>query len=140
MNGTERRAYVRLLVQEDVIAYLVVATDLRIAVCQAFIKTGKVRDISIGGLSFEHIEDIRFEIQAQESLKGNIVLSVNRLVLSRLPCRKVYDVPVCRSTERQESSIPYLARRCGVQFEGLSESQTMQLKSFLKTCIRWPVE
>jgi hypothetical protein len=122
---TERRKNIRFLIQDDVIAVLQ----------NGSMKIGQVKDISIGGLSFDHIydEDLR-----QEPFKRDIVLLGNEFCLSKVPCRVVYDIPVPTAAEYQSLIIGLNTRRCGIQFEALSEDQTAQLDLFLKTCIKRP--
>jgi hypothetical protein len=118
---TEQRMSNRFLAKDNVIA----------ALKNEFTKIGKVRDISAGGLSFEHIYD---EILNKESLKKDIFLFVNGYCLPRVPCRVVYDIPVDLSDEYPPTCfIHYKTRRCGVKFEALSEDQKTHLEIFLKT-------
>lgn len=118
--GTEQRMSNRFLVQDNVIA----------ALKNEFTKIGKVRDISSGGLSFEHIYD---EILNKESLKKDIFLFVNGCCLPRVPCRVVYDIPVDSADGYPTCFIHYKTRRCGVKFEALSDDQKTHLEIFLKT-------
>ena len=116
----EQRKDPRFLVQDDVIA----------ALRDGFTKIGKVKDISIGGLSFEHIQD---ETSNQGSSETNIFLLVNEFCLPKVPCRVVYDIPLQTPHEYQAFPIQFITRRCGVRFEALSEDQRTLLDSFLKT-------
>jgi len=116
----DQRKNPRFLVQGDVIA----------ALRDGFTKIGKVKDISIGGLSFEHIQD---ETSNQESFERNIFLLVNEFCLSKVPCRVVYDIPLHTPDEYQAFLIQFITRRCGVKFGALSEDQRTLLDSFLKT-------
>jgi hypothetical protein len=120
---TERRKDNRFLVQDDVIAVLQ----------NGSIAIGQVKDISIGGLSFDHIHD---ENLRQEPFKRDIVLLGNEFYMSKIPCRVVYDIPAPTPTEYESLIIGLTTRRCGIQFEALSEDQITQLGSFLKTCIK----
>lgn len=110
----------RFSVQDDVIA----------ALKNGFTKIGKVKDISTGGLSFEHIEN---EISKHESFERNIILLVNGFCLPKVPCRVVYDIPVSTSDEYQAFPVLFITRRCGVKFERLSEDQKMELDRFIET-------
>ncbi len=117
---TNERKNSRFLVQDDVI----------IALKNGFTKIGKVKDISTGGLSFEHIEN---GISKYDSCERNLVLLVNGLCLPKVPCRVVYDIPVSTSDEYQVFPILFITRRCGVKFERLSEDRKMELDRFIKT-------
>lgn len=123
MAETERRKNTRFLVQDDVIAVLQNGST----------KVGQVRDISIGGLSFDHIYD---ENLSRGPFRRDIVLLTNEFCISRVPCRVVYDIPVPKPTEYQSLFIGFTTRRCGIQFDALSDDQLAQLDSFLKTCNR----
>jgi hypothetical protein len=118
--GTEQRMSSRFLVQDNVIA----------AIRNGFARIGKVKDISTGGLSFEHIED---EISSQEAPLKNIFLFISEFCLPKVPCRVVYDIPVGLPDEYPTCFIHYKTRRCGVKFEALSEDQKTHLEIFLKT-------
>jgi hypothetical protein len=118
--GTEQRKNVRFLVRDNVI----------VALRNHSTKIGKVKDISKGGLSFEHIYE---EDPAWEPPKKDIFLWVNEFRISRVPCRVVYDIPVPTPSEYQLLTIQLITRRCGVQFEALSEDQVAQLDFFLET-------
>ncbi|MFH1758519.1 MAG: PilZ domain-containing protein [Pseudomonadota bacterium] len=118
--GAERRNHIRFLAQDNVI----------VAFRNGNIKIGKVKDISKGGLSFEHIYE---EDLSEEVSKKEIVLWAEELRISDIPCRAIYDVPIPTPDEIQSFTIHFKTRRCGVQFESLSEEQTAQLDLFLKT-------
>ena len=120
---TERRKNIRFLVQGDVFAILQNGST----------KIGQVKDISIGGLSFDHIYR---ENLSQEPFERDIALLANEFRISKVPCRIVYDIPVPTPTEYQSLIIGLTTRRCGIQFEALSEDQIAQLDSFLKTCTK----
>jgi len=121
--GTEQRKSIRFLVQDNVI----------VALRGKFTKVGRVKDISMGGLAFEHIDE---ENQNSETSRRDILLWVNGFSLSKLPGRIVYDVPLATPNEYQGLFIHLITRRCGVQFEKLSEDQASQLDLFLKTSTR----
>ena len=116
----EQRKNSRFLVQDDVIA----------ALQNGPTKIGKVKDMSTGGLSFEHIQD---EISSRESFEKNIILLVNGFCLPKVPCRIVYDIPVPTPDEYRTFPIQFITRRCGVKFEKLSENQKTELDVFLRT-------
>jgi len=118
--GSEQRKSVRFIVHENV----------SIALRGKFTKVGRVKDISMKGLAFEHIEE---ENQNSETLRKDIFLWVNGFSLSKLPGRIVYDVPLATPDEYQGLFIHLITRRCGVQFETLSEDQASKLDFFLKT-------
>ncbi len=118
--GSERRKSSRFLVQDGVIA----------ALRNRSTKIGKVKDISLGGLSFEHIYE---ENSYANHPTRNLFLMINGFRLSEIPCRVVYDVPVHTPEEYSPLITRFPTRRSGVQFETLSEDQSAQLDLFLKT-------
>src|SRR4030042_2246125 len=119
--GTEQRKNIRFLVKNNII----------VALRNGSTKIGKVKDISMGGLSFEHIYDEPLNL---EPLKREVFLWVNEFSLSKIACRVVYDIPMGTPPEYKSLHIHFITRRCGVQFETLSEDQSTQLDFFLKTC------
>jgi hypothetical protein len=116
-KGVERRRTPRYLVKDDLIASL----------HNGKIKLGKVKDISMGGLSFEHTEPVNEKRSNQESLERNLYLWMDEFSLSRVPCRIIYDNPVMKFLLDSKT------RRCGVQFQTLSNNQNRHLELFLKT-------
>ncbi|MEW6375091.1 MAG: PilZ domain-containing protein [Thermodesulfobacteriota bacterium] len=116
----EKRKNIRFLVQDNVI----------LALQNGFNRVGKVKDISMGGLSFEHIYDE--DLNWVDSRK-NISLWVNEFNLSKIPCRIVYDIPLQIPPEYDSLTIHLPTRRCGLQFEALTEHQIAQLDFFLTT-------
>jgi hypothetical protein len=118
--GSENRKSIRFFVQDNV----------NVALRGKFTKIGRVKDISMEGLAFEHIDD---ENQNSETTRRDIHLWVNGFSLSKLSGRIVYDVPLATPKEYQEFFIHLITRRCGVQFEALSGEQASQLDFFLKT-------
>jgi len=118
--GEEQRKHIRFLVKDDVIA----------ALRNRSTKIGKVTDISLGGLAFEHIYEKNSN--ANHPMK-NLFLMINGVCLSGVPCRVVYDVPVGMPNEYPPLITRFRTRRCGVQFETLSENQRTQLDFFLRT-------
>jgi hypothetical protein len=124
-KGVERRRTPRYLVKDDPIASL----------HNGKVKLGKVRDISMGGLSFDHIEPVNEKRSNQESLERNLYLSTDGFSLSRVPCRIIYDNPVqlIQSSEYMKFPLDSKTRRCGVQFQTLSDDQNRQLELCLET-------
>ncbi len=117
----ERRRQSRYLVKDDVMAS--VHNGERIV--------GKARDVSIGGLSFEHLELTDEGKAYQESAGWRLYLLINDFRLYEVPCRVVYDISLSPSTESSISS-SLQTKRCGVQFQTLSDNQKILLESFLE--------
>jgi hypothetical protein len=117
---TEQRKNIRFLVEDKII----------VALRNGSTKIGKVKDRSIGGLSFEHIYDEHLNL---EPLKKEVFLWASAFSLSKIACRVVYDIPIGTPPEYESLPIRFITRRCGVQFGTLSEDQRTQLDFFLKT-------
>jgi hypothetical protein len=118
--GPEQRNNIRFLAQDNVI----------VALRNSSTKIGKVKDISKGGLSFEHTYE---EDSNREPSQKGILLFTTGFWMSTVPCRVVYDIPVPTPAEYESLTIRFITRRCGIQFEALSEDQMAQLDFFLKT-------
>ena len=116
--GNEQRKNIRFLAQDNVI----------VALQNVYTEVGKVKDISMGGLAFEHIDD---EKPNSETSRRDILLWVNGFRLSKLPGRIVYDIVLPPPNEYQGFFFHLITRRCGVEFETLSEDQASQLDFFL---------
>lgn len=88
---------------------------------------GKINEISTGGLSFEHI--VSFDKKMTFPNAIDIFVPETSFYLSDLPCTKVYDMPL-----HQENSFtaPFVLKRCGVAFYGLSSHQMHELDNFLQ--------
>jgi hypothetical protein len=116
----EQRNNIRFIAQDNVI----------VALRNSSTKIGEVKDISKGGLSFEHTyqEDLN-----REPSKKGILLWTNGFWMSTVSCRVVYDIPIPTPAEYESLTIRLITRRCGIQFEALSEDQMAQLDFFLNT-------
>lgn len=117
---TEQRKDIRFLVEDNAI----------VALRDGSTKIGRVKDISRGGFSFEHIYE---DDSNWGPSRKDLFLWVNEFSMSKVPCRVMYDIPAPMPTEYQLFRIRLITRRCGVQFEALSENQMAQLDLFLKT-------
>jgi hypothetical protein len=120
---SEKRKDERLLVGDEVI----------VALQNESSRVGRVKDISTGGLSFEHIYDEDLDTEAAE---WDISLWVDDFSMLDIPCRVVYDIPIEATPEYDYLSIHFKTRRCGIQFETLTKSQRAQFDFFLKTYTR----
>jgi len=116
----DKRKDKRFLVGEEVI----------VALRNSSSRVGRVKDISMGGLSFEHIYDEELE---ENPSKRDVSLWADNHSMADIPCRVVYDIPISEPPEYDYLTVHFRTRRCGVQFEKLTENQETQLDSFLKT-------
>jgi hypothetical protein len=99
-------------------------------------RVGRVKDIGMGGLSFEHIYDEELE---HEPSKRDVSLWVDNFNMADIPCRVVYDIPITEPPEYDYLTVHFKTRRCGIQFALLTKRQEEQLDFFLKTHTRGKV-
>lgn len=85
---------------------------------------GMIIDISEGGLGVCHID---IEGRQPSSMLVSVYGLEGAGTITKIPCRIVYDVEI-----PDEARAVLSGRRCGIQFEGLSEEQVDELKEFLK--------
>ena len=93
-------------------------------------KVGNIKDISLGGLSFEYIYG--------RGKKGNtsqidIFLAENDFLLYGLSCKVVYDFIVYVPRISNQFSSSLIKRRCGIRFTSLSGSNRRKSESFLES-------
>jgi hypothetical protein len=116
----DKRKDNRFLVGEEVI----------VALRNSSSRVGRAKDISMGGLSFEHIYD---EDLGGDLSKSDVSLWVDDYSMADIPCKVIYDIPISEPPEYDYLTVHFRTRRCGVQFGELTESQETQLDFFLKT-------
>jgi len=116
----DRRKYFRFLAQENVF----------VALRHGPTRIGKVKDIGLGGLSFEHIYEANFN---GGNSKNTLTLWTDGFRLKEISCRIVYDLQLPIPPEYDSLTIQLVLRRCGIEFEPLTDTQIAQLDFFLKT-------
>ncbi|MBS3907407.1 MAG: PilZ domain-containing protein [Syntrophaceae bacterium] len=116
----ERRKYPRFVFENKAI----------VALQNGFNRIGKVKDIGLGGLSFEHIYE---EDLTEGDSRKSLVLWINDINLPKVPCRIVYDKPLQTPPEYDLLAIRLITKRCGVKFESLTDQQIAQLELFFET-------
>ena len=115
----ERRKFTRYLVQADTYA----------AFGPQFAKVGKTKDISIGGLAFEYINNI--ESVDQHPSRVSIFLTEGNFFLWNVPCRVIYDVPREAVHGDPYTASLYNYHVCGLAFETFRQDQKQSLEFFL---------
>ncbi len=93
------------------------------------VKFGKLRDISIRGLAFEYVSHENID---EKSLVLDIFLPENKFQLSKIQCKVIYNIVLCKSDINQAGVQKLPIRRCGVKFEGFTKEKRAQLEFFLK--------
>lgn len=120
---TDRRKHFRFLAQEN--AFVVLRHEPT--------RIGKIKDISSGGLSFEHIYEGKFN---GGNSKNNLTLWTNGFRMTEISCRIVYDLQLPIPPEYDSLTIQLVPKRCGIEFESLTDHQIAQLDFFLKNYTR----
>ncbi|MFC1591823.1 hypothetical protein ACFL43_04810 [Thermodesulfobacteriota bacterium] len=115
--GFDQREFVRLEASDDAFA----------ALGQGYVRVGKIKDISLGGSSFEYITDL--EVQQVSLDEIDIFITGQEFYVAGIPCNIVYDIPMVNSNVFAK---PFLTKRCGVKFGVLSEDQITQMHVFLQ--------
>jgi hypothetical protein len=121
---SEKRKYIRFLAQDKLYA----------ALGTHYNRVGKIKDIGIGGLAFEYIENtIDCE---QDSSMITIFHSKDGFYLPELACIFIYDHPICMLKEKSNFKLKYRVKRCALQFTAISAHQKEKLEYFLNhyTC------
>ena len=93
-----------------------------------FSKSGKILDISRGGLCFQYLFKSNPSEGGAVSVKIDIFIINNGYYLPKVPCKLIYDV---EKKEATSFSISLEIRRCGLQFGELSKEQNRQLELYL---------
>jgi hypothetical protein len=113
---SERRRYTR---------YIPLKQNAFAALGQSFTKTGKIKDISVDGLSFEYVAG-QSKPENDDS-RVDIFLTDIPLHIRSVTCRTIYDNLLSRPQMQSDISGSLTVRRTGVQFITLSETQRSQL-------------
>lgn len=116
----DKRKYPRITVEENGI----------VALQNGVNRIGKIKDISLGGLSFEHIYEEDF---MDGGSRKSVTLLIDDFNLSKVPCRVIYNHTLQIPTEYGQLAIRLTTRRCGIEFESLTDQQIAQLELLLKT-------
>ena len=116
---SEKRKYIRFLSQDRAYA----------AFGSHFSKVGKLKDISIGGLAFEYIENT--EVSQGHFSKVAIFHSENEFYLSDLACKLIYDHPIGVMNKKSIFKSRHPIKRCAVQFTVITADQEKKLEFFL---------
>jgi hypothetical protein len=93
-----------------------------------FSKVGKVKDISLGGLSIEYIVG---ENSVQVPTQVDVFLTDHLFHLYKVPCKLIYDVEVHVPNVNNKYVKILTTKRCGVELSYLSEDDKAQLELFL---------
>ena len=115
----EHRKHVRLWPQPNTFA----------AVGKNYSRVGKVRDISLDGLSFEYLYGESIE---NNSSQVDIFLVGNIFHLYNVPCRMVYDVQIHVPHVKSHYKKLLTTKRCGIEFKEISKDDFAQLSLFLQ--------
>lgn len=92
-------------------------------------RIGRIKDISLGGVAFEHIP---MEDTDRDFSLIDIFLMGDVFHLYNIPCEVVYDIPQPVLLKNLESIKLSPTNRCGVQFGKLTKDAKAQLRHFLE--------
>ena len=114
----ERRKFTRFLVSEKVYA----------ALGPSFSEVGRIKDISIDGLAIKYVTDGDCD---QNKLYVNIFIRGEKFHLFKLPCKIKYDIRLDAPGQGQETAGTIMHKRCGVQFDRITQKHKKELEEFL---------
>ena len=120
----EKRKYIRFKAQKKV--YVALGTH--------FSKAGKLRDISMDGLSFQYIESTK-----ADKLDSSVIAifhSEDMFYLPNLACTIIDDQPICANGQISAFRPMYLMKRCSVRFRNITAHQREKLEFIINnyTC------
>ena len=118
--SAEKRKYNRFMARPDTYA----------AMGPHFIKVGKVRQISIGGLAFEYI--CTTENPDRYSTRVTVFLCEDEFFLPDIPCRVISDLPNVSLDKNPMFDSIYVVNRCAVQFKNITEDQQRSLEYLIE--------
>ncbi len=101
-----------------------VPTDAFVGIGPDFIKVGRGRDISMGGLAFSYVG-------SEEPSNGSyldVFLTDSNLYLGHLPINPISDCELVNKTPFSSITM----RRCAVKFRKLNRSQKSRLEHFIQ--------
>jgi hypothetical protein len=119
MKTVEKRRHSRLAPPPNTFA----------ALGRNYTRVGKVKDISLKGLAFEYIAGEGADLN---SANVDIFLIGNVFHLPNFFCKIVYDIQIYVPHVNNKFIEKLTTKRCGIQFENLSEENLTQLKLFLE--------
>ena len=97
---------------------------------------GVLKDISMGGLSFEYLYD---EKSGPDADYVDIWMTKGDFFLRDIPCSKVYEItPATDYDDNQFSST--IMNRCGLKLGPLSADHSTKLSSFINTYAPQPAQ
>ena len=86
-------------------------------------------DISIGGLSLEYLTDENTQLM---NPPVDIFVREKTFHLSKLPCKIIYNMRIDAPEKTQTPANGLIRKRCGLEFQSLSETHKKQLEAFLR--------
>jgi hypothetical protein len=91
-----------------------------------YIRVGKIRNFSAGGLSFEYLVD---KDQNGEIVTVDIFLVDDTFHIHNLPCKIVYDVPL---NKKESENLLFRSRMCAVSFTSPTLAHKLQIANFIR--------
>jgi len=97
---------------------------------------GVLKDISMSGLSFEHLYD---ENSRPDADYVDIWITKGEFFLRDIPCSKMYEITPATDYDDNQFSTTIM-NRCGLKFGPISTDQAAKLSSFINTYATQPAQ
>lgn len=99
--------------------------DVFISFGHQFVTVGKIRDISLGGLSFTYRSNEELSSEPYRVL--DLFTKRSGLHTQSIACKVVYYINENTWNTNSPMTLPATAKKCGIKFKNLTYNQTVQL-------------
>ena len=123
MSGKERRRHTRHKTPDSCFAALRAGSTT----------VGRIRDISMGGLSFEYLEDLESSHDCQDGERVDLFMTGGSQFVREIPCQTVRD-SLALLDNLSFSGI--CVRLRGVQFQDMTEQASNLVEAYISQCSR----
>jgi len=94
-------------------------------------KVGQIMDMSMGGIALKYVSEGEMNRLDERIYVEIFGISAPFITAGKIFCRVVYDIPL---TNFSDSAVKL--RRCGLEFQGLSQLQSYNIGHFIETFSR----
>jgi len=94
-------------------------------------KVGQIVDMSMGGMALKYVSEGEINRSDERIYVEIFGISAPFITAGKISCRVVYDIPL---TDSSDSAVKL--RRCGLEFQGLSQLQSYNIGHFIETFSR----
>ncbi len=92
---------------------------------------GRIRDISMGGLAFEYLDNEDLPTRIDEMEHVDLFMSGGKCAIRKIPCKTVRD----KEVNTEESTFAGIGLRLrGLQFIDLSEQDSLLVETYIEEC------